>query len=164
MIIIILFPSILLLLCRLLWPCKRISNEVLEILAYLCMFLPMLIFFFGLKSSTGKPEYGGAVLLSVVMYLANAWQFGSYRKKLRDKRCPICRKLSLKLTAQSKEEYLKTRTKIYRYEGRTGRFMQRSSVLTTFTTYNFWCPNCKEAFVATDKSVDHHQSGEQRIK
>lgn len=164
MLIIIFFPTILLLLTIPLWYCKKVSNEALEIIAYCCMFLPMLFLFLTLKGPTDEPEYGGAVLLSLLMLLANSWQVIIYRKKLRNNRCPLCRKLSLKMTKQTKEEYTNTRTKTYRYEGINGRFMQRSSAITTFTTYDLWCPQCKEAFSWTDKKVEHLDSGEKKIK
>lgn len=164
MLIIIFFPTILLLLTIPLWYCKKVSNEALEIIAYCCMFLPMLFLFLTLKGPTGESEYGGAVLLSLLMLLANSWQVIIYRKKLRNNRCPLCRKLSLKMMSRSKDEYSNTRTKIYRYEGQNGRFMQRSSIITTFTTYDLWCPQCKEAFSWTDKKVDHLDSGEKKIK
>ena len=39
MLIIIFFPTILLLLTIPLWYCKKVSNEALEIIAYCCMVL-----------------------------------------------------------------------------------------------------------------------------
>lgn len=56
-----------------------------------------------MKGPTGGPEYGGAVLLSLLMLLANSWQVVISHKKLRNNRCPICRKLSLKMTSRSKK-------------------------------------------------------------
>ena len=164
MLIIIFFPTILLLLTIPLWYCKKVSNEALEIIAYCCMFLPMLFLFLTLKGPTDEPDSGGAVLLSLLMLLANSWQVIIYRKKLRNNRCPLCRKLSLKMTKQTKEEYTNTRTKTYRYEGQNGRFMQRCSTITIFTTYDLWCPQCKEAFRKKKKKVDHLDSGEKKIK
>lgn len=114
---------------------QKSSNEALEIIAYCCMFLPILVLFLTLKGPTGEPEYGGAVLLSLLMLLANSWQVVIYRKKLRNNRCHLCNKLSLKMTNRSKDEYSNTRTKIYRYEGQNGQFMQRSSVITTFMVF-----------------------------
>ena len=102
--------------------------------------------------------------MSIILLLANSWQVLTYRKKLRNNRCPLCRKLSLQMTQRSKEEYWNTRTKLYRYEGLSGRYMQRSSTITTFTTYDLWCPQCKEAFSWTDKSVEHLDSGEKKVK
>lgn len=63
-----------------------------------------------MKGPTGGPEYGGAVLLSLLMLLANSWQVVISHKKLRNNRCPICRKLSLKMTIRSKNEYSNART------------------------------------------------------
>lgn len=56
-----------------------------------------------MKGPTGGPEYGGAVLLSLLMLLANSWQVVISRKKLCNNRCPVCRKLSLKMTSRLKK-------------------------------------------------------------
>ena len=91
-------------------------------------------------------EYVGVILsLSLLMLLANTWQFFIYRKKLRNNRCPLCRKLSRNMIKQTEDEYANTRTKIYQ----NGQFIQRSSVLKPSINYNSWCPQCKEAFSST---------------
>lgn len=66
------------------------------------------------------------------------------------------------MTSLTKDEYSNTRTRIYRYEGQNGRFMQRSFVIRIFTTYDLWCPQCKEVFSWTNKTVKHLDSGEKK--
>lgn len=152
--LVIFSPTILLLLTIPWWYCKKVSNEALNITAYCCLLFPvlLLLLFLMLKEPIEELdfEYVGVILsLSLLMLLANTWQFFIYRKKLRNNRCPLCRKLSRNMTKRTEEEYANTRTKIYRYEGQNGRFMERSSVLKPSSTYDSWCPQCKEAFSNT---------------
>ncbi len=158
-------PTVLLLLTIPLWYCKKVSNEALNIIAYCCLFIPtlLLLLFLILKEPIEELEleYVGVILsLSLLMLLANTWQFFIYRKKLRNNRCPLCRKLSRNMTKRTEDEYANTRTKIYQ----NGRFMQRSPVLKPSTTYNSWCPQCKETFSCTDPKTGQLDIEEKRGK
>ncbi len=156
-------PTILLLLSLPLWKVKKISNEFLYIyLTVVSIGIPIL-FIFEVKNSYGGHEWAGGVGYAIIIMALNGYQTYIYMKKLNNKRCPFCHKLTLHLEKTVVNTYRKNYITQYKYENKKGIFQEVVSNIKKYTTYHLCCSECNQKFQWTDTKEETLSSGERQI-
>lgn len=159
-------PAILLILTLPLWFCKKITNVTIQIVATILFCLPMIAILLSdeVDRAGGVADFMARAFIIICMLIFSGGFLLLYDKMLHTKRCPHCCRLSLKLIRKEQEVFSHTTVRTRRYEGVRGRFVKSWETVTTFSTYNMWCPECLEYTQWETKDVDHLTSKERHVR
>ena len=165
--IILLFPSLLLIIPVILLFFPKLSNNLIYGILMLCFWGPIIalgIIIATQEHGGSADNIAGAILMCTLAIVANAIQYNIVIKIIEIKRCPRCHKLGVKTLTKEIREHIKTVDHIYRYESKNGLFRNRLQKIFRYTTYDLYCPECSHTYTYTDKKTERYESGETKLK
>lgn len=148
------------LLSLLLWPFKKVHNALIEgiiTLGYAGFIVLIFCTCVSQRDEVSSPGIFGGLIISIIILLANGYQYILYLRKLNNNRCPHCHNVGLVRLNKDIETHTSGSTTTYKvksgkYSGRT--FMSSFTKIKEYITYTNYCKACNSIIVWTEENED----------